>query len=138
MGFKDDIYDVFIENLNPDKEKDFEMSQEGKDKVKVLADGLSEAIIKFITEQTFRVDKLSMTTDKVKTKPAKPITKVQTVGAPGPHMVNPIPLPVRDVAIFSMGVDKDGGENSNPIDSGKAQSNLSEVRLRDSDVKRTY
>jgi|TARA_B100000287_G_scaffold434279_1_gene498322 hypothetical protein len=138
MGFKDDIYDVFIENLNPDKEKDFEMSQEGKDKVKVLADGLSEAIIKFITEQTFRVDKLSMTTDKVKTKPIKPIMGVTTVGAPGPHTVNPISIPVRDVAIFSMGVDKDGGENSNPIDSGKAQSNLSEVRLRDSDVKRTY
>ena len=131
MGLKNDIYKAFEKNLGEDF---VNATEDSKNKVDTLAEDLSNAVINFITAQTFRVDKLSMTTDKVKTKPIKPIMGVATVGAPAPHAVNPIPVPVMDVSIFSMGVDTNGGEGSNPVNSGKTQSDISEVRLRESDI----
>ena len=131
MGLKNDIYKAFEKNLG----KEFvDADKKSQKKINDLSEDLSNAVINFIKAQTFRVDKLSMTTDKVKTKPIKPITGVMTAGAPGPHTVGPIPLPIRDVSIFSMGVDKNGGEGSNPVNSGKTQSDISEVRLRESDI----
>ena len=52
--------------------------------------------------------------------------------------IMPIQVPTREISNFSMGVDKDGGESDNPIQNGEAQSNLSEVRLREDEVNRNY
>ncbi len=46
--------------------------------------------------------------------------------------------PDREISNFSMGVDKDGGQSDNPIQNGEAQSNASEVRLRENEVNRNY
>ena len=131
MGLKDDIYKAFEKNLGKDL---LDSTIEGQKKVDELAEDLSKAVIAFITAQTFRVDKLSMTTDEAKTKPVSPLTGITTIGAPSPHSVNPIPLPVRDVSTFTMGVDKNGGQGGNPINGGELQSNISEVRLRPDEV----
>ena len=56
------------------------------------------------------------------------------IGAP----IMPISVPNRKISIFSMGVDKDGGASDNPIQKGEAQSNASEVRLREDEVNRNY
>ena len=132
MALKEDIQKVFEDSVGGDS-----------DNIEKLAEGLSTAIEKFITKQTFRVDKLSMTHKGLETLPILPITRDTTgvvplittaIGAP----IMPIQVPTRKISIFSMGVDKDGGESDNPIQNGEAQSNLSEVRLREDEVNRNY
>ena len=132
MALKEDIQKVFQDSVGGDS-----------DNIEKLAEGLSIAIERFITKQTFRVDKLSMTHKGLETQPILPITRDATgivplittaIGAP----IMPIQVPTRKISIFSMGVDKDGGESDNPIQNGEAQSNLSEVRLREDEVNRNY
>ena len=132
MALKEDIQKVFEKSIGGDS-----------DNIEKLAEGLSTAIEKFITKQTFRVDKLSMTHKGLETLPILPIMRDATgaiplittaIGAP----IMPISVPTRKISIFSMGVDKDGGESDNPIQNGEAQSNLSEVRLREDEVNRNY
>ena len=50
MALKEDIQKVFEDSIGGES-----------DSIKELAEGLSTAIERFITKQTFRVDKLSMT-----------------------------------------------------------------------------
>ena len=129
MGLKNDIYKAFEKNLG----KDFvNANKESKQKVDDLAEDLRNAIIDFITAQTFRVDKLSMTHEGLKTVPILMPAKSTLPAAVGVPIFTPIPD--RKISIFSMGVDKDGREGSNPVDSGKTQSDTSEVRLRESDI----
>ena len=132
MALKEDIQKVFEKSIGGDS-----------DNIEKLAEGLSTAIEKFITKQTFRVDKLSMTHKGLETLPILPIMRDATgaiplittaIGAP----IMPISVPTRKISIFRMGVDKDGGESDNPIQNGEAQSNLSEVRLREDEVNRNY
>ena len=132
MALKEDIQKVFQDSVGGDS-----------DNIEKLAEGLSTAIEKFITKQTFRVDKLSMTHKGLETLPILPITRDATgtiqlittaIGAP----IMPIQVPTRKISNFSMGVDKDGGQSDNPIQNGEAQSNLSEVRLREDEVNRNY
>ena len=132
MALKEDIQKVFEDSIGGES-----------DNIEKLAEGLSTAIEKFITNQTFRVDKLNMTHKGLETLPILPITRDATgivplittaIGAP----IMPIQVPTRKISIFSMGVDKDGGESDNPNQNGEAQSNLSEVRLREDEVNRNY
>ena len=132
MALKEDIQKVFEDSIGGES-----------DNIEKLAEGLSTAIEKFIINQTFRVDKLSMTHKGLETLPILPIMTDATgaiplittaIGAP----IMPISVPTRKISIFSIGVDKDGGESDNPIQNGEAQSNLSEVRLREDEVNRNY
>ena len=132
MALKEDIQKVFEDSIGGES-----------DNIEKLAEGLSTAIEKFIINQTFRVDKLSMTHKGLETLPILPIMTDATgaiplittaIGAP----IMPISVPTRKISIFSIGVDKDGGESDNPIQNGEAQSNSSEVRLREGEVNRNY
>jgi len=132
MALKEDIQKVFEDSIGGES-----------DNIEKLAEGLSTAIEKFITKQTFRVDKLSMTHKGLETLPILPIMTDATgaiplittaIGAP----IMPISVPTRKILTFSMGVDKDGGASDNPIEKGEAQSNASEVRLRENEVNRDY
>ena len=132
MALKEDIQKVFEDSVGGES-----------DNIEKLAEGLSTAIERFITKQTFRVDKLSMTHKGLETLPISPITRDVTgtlplvttaIGAP----IMYIQVPKREISTFSMGVDKNGGESDNPIQNGEAQSNLSEVRLREDEVNRNY
>ena len=132
MALKEDIQKVFEDSIGGES-----------DNIEKLAEGLSTAIEKFIIKQTFRVDKLSMTHKGLETLPILPIMTDATgaiplittaIGAP----IMPISVPNRKISIFSMGVDKDGGASDNPIQKGEAQSNASEVRLREDEVNRNY
>ena len=130
--------------LKKDIQAAFEASIGGNsDKIKQLATDLETAIEKFIINQTFRVDKLSMTHKGLETLPILPIMTDATgaiplittaIGAP----IMPISVPNRKISIFSMGVDKYGGASDNPIEKCEAQSNASEVRLREDEVNRDY
>ena len=125
MALKEDIQKVFEDSIGGES-----------DSIKELAEGLSTAIEKFITKQTFRVDKLSMTHEGLKTKPILPPAKSTLPAAVGVPVFTPIPD--REISNFSMGVDKDGGQSDNPLQNGEAQSNASEVRLRENEVNRNY
>ena len=132
MALKEEIQKVFEDSIGG-----------SSDNIEKLAEGLSTDIEKFITKQTFRVDKLSMTHRGLETQPIFPITMDSTgliplvttsIGMP----IMPIQVPTRKISSFSMGVDKDGGQSDNPNQNGEDQSNLSEVRLREDEVNRNY
>ena len=133
MGLKSDIYDALEKNIGKEHIKN---SPEGKAKVDTLADDLSIAIRDFILAQTFRVDKLTASTDAASTLIGETlIAPAHTVGPPGPHTIPPIKIPPIDVGLITVEVDKDGQGSGNPVDGGLPQSNYSEVRLRKSEVK---
>ena len=132
MALKEDIQKVFEDSIGGES-----------DNIEKLAEGLSTAIEKFIIKQTFRVDKLSMTHKGLETLPILPIMTDATgaiplITTPIGANIMPIQVPTRKISIFSMGVDKDGGASDNPIQKGEAQSNASEVRLREDEVNRNY
>ena len=125
MALKEDIQKVFEDSVGGNS-----------DNIEKLAEGLSTAIEKFITKQTFRVDKLSMTHKGLETQPILIPAKSTLPAAVGLPVFTPIPD--RKISIFSMGVDKDGGQSDNQLQKGEAQSNASEVRLRENEVNRNY
>ena len=58
MGLKSDIYDVLKTNIEPDNPgENYVFSDSGK--VDVLAQGLTDAIVKWVQAQTFTVTKLN-------------------------------------------------------------------------------
>jgi len=60
MGLKTDIENAFLKNIKVDKDPDYEVSAEGKEKVSVLAEDLTNAILDYFTDRAvLRVDKLS-------------------------------------------------------------------------------
>jgi len=67
MGLKSDIYAAFEKNLG----KDFvDSTTDGKAKVNQLAEDLSKAVIKFITEQKFTITKMNASQQAVPSTPA--------------------------------------------------------------------
>ena len=63
-------------------------------KLEILATDLSIAIRDFILAQTFRVDKLTASTDVASTLIGETlIALAHTVGPPGPHTIPPIKIP---------------------------------------------
>ena len=64
MALKEEIQKVFEDSVGGES-----------DNIEKLAEGLSIAIERFITKQTFRVDKLNMTHKGLETLPIPPITR---------------------------------------------------------------
>ena len=54
MGLKTDIENAFLKNIKVDKDPDYEVSAEGKEKVSELAQDLSDAIVNWVTKQEFK------------------------------------------------------------------------------------
>jgi hypothetical protein len=62
MGLKDEIFEALIGSIQPDNmSEDFVFSDVGVDKVDVLAQGLTDAIVKWVQAQTFIVTSLNAT-----------------------------------------------------------------------------
>ena len=62
MGLKDDIFTALITNIQPDNPgENFDLSDKAIDKVDVLAQDLTNAIVNFIQAQTFTITKLNAT-----------------------------------------------------------------------------
>ena len=59
MGLKDDIYDIFEKTMSPDRP----LFGKQKANVNALAQGLSDAIVKFLVKQEFRITKLKSDLD---------------------------------------------------------------------------
>ena len=108
MGLKTDIYDALKTNIEPDNPgENYVFSDNGK--VDVLAQGLTDAIVKFIQAQTFTITKLNASQGAV---PA--ITPV------GPGMI----------PMITVKIDDQGQGIDNPIGGGKVESMQSKVQLK--------
>ena len=84
MGLKENIAAAFIKNLQPTQTgENFNFDDKAIDKIDVLAEDLTDAIITFIQSQTFTVTKLKMTSVGNTTTPAVPGTPGLIVGADG-------------------------------------------------------
>ena len=59
MGLKDEIFEALVGNIQPDNPgENFTFSDVAVDKVDVLAQGLTDAIINFITNQEFNITEM--------------------------------------------------------------------------------
>ena len=137
MGLKNDIYKAFEKNLG----KDFvNANKESKQKVDDLAEDLRNAIIDFITAQTFRVDKLSAPVLQSTINGINGGAPIPAAGPPGAPLIAPgTPITLVGSTGFSIettaDVDKNGRAENGSLDA-KAKSDTSEVRLRESDITR--
>ena len=62
MALKDEIFEALITNIQPDNPgENFDLSDKAIDKVDVLAQGLTDAIVKWVQAQTFTITKLNAT-----------------------------------------------------------------------------
>ena len=119
MGLKEDIALAFITNLQPTQTGDnFNFNDKAINKIDVLAENLTDAIIKFIQAQTFTVTKLKMTSVGNTTTPAVPGTPGLIVGADG----------VPGKMFVEMTSAEEGVATSNPL--GAVESNVSKVELK--------
>ena len=108
MGLKSDIYDVLKTNIEPDNPgENYVFSDNGK--VDVLAQGLTDAIVKWVKAQTFTITKLNASQGAV---PA--ITPV----GPG------------TIPMITVKIDDQGQGVDNPIGGGKVESMQSKVQLK--------
>jgi len=56
VGLKSDIFEVLVGNIQPDNPgENFSFSDAAVDKVDVLAQGLTDAIVKWVKAQTFQI-----------------------------------------------------------------------------------
>ena len=108
MGLKSDIYDVLKTNIEPDNPgENYVFSDNGK--VDVLAQGLTDAIVKFIQAQTFTITKLNASQGAV---------PVVTPVGPG------------TIPMITVKIDDQGQGVDNPIGGGKVESMQSKVQLK--------
>ena len=108
MGLKTEIYDALKTNIEPDNPgENYVFSDNGK--VDVLAQGLTDAIVKFIQAQTFTITKLNASQGAV---------PVVTPVGPGT-----IPMITVKVVDQGQGVDT-------PMGGGKVESMQSKVQLK--------
>ena len=62
MGLKDEIFEALVGNIQPDNPgENFTFSDVAVDKVDVLAQGLTDAIVKWVQAQTFIITSLNAT-----------------------------------------------------------------------------
>ena len=62
MGLKDEIFEALVGNIQPDNPgENFTFSDAAVDKVDVLAQGLTDAIVKWVKAQTFIITSLNAT-----------------------------------------------------------------------------
>ena len=108
MGLKTDIYDALKTNIEPDNPgENYVFSDNGK--VDVLAQGLTDAIVKFIQAQTFTITKLNASQGAV---------PVVTPVGPG------------TIPMITVKVDEQGQGVDNPLGGGKVESMQSKVQLK--------
>ena len=119
MGLKENIAAAFIKNLQPTQAgENFNFDDKAIDKIDVLSEDLTDAIIKFIQSQTFTVTKLKMTSVGNTTTPAVPGTPGLIVGADG----------VPGKMFIEMTGVEEGVSTTNPL--GAVESNVSKVILK--------
>ena len=108
MGLKSDIYDVLKTNIEPDNPgENYVFDDNGK--VDVLAQGLTDAIVKWVQAQTFTVTKLNASQAAV--------TAITPVG-PG------------TIPMITVKVDDTGQGVDNPLGGGTVESMASKVQLK--------
>ena len=108
MGLKDEIYDALKTNIEPGNPgENYVFDDNGK--VDVLAQGLTDAIVKWVKAQTFTVTKLNASQGAV---PA--ITPV----GPG------------TIPMITVKIDDQGQGVDNPMGGGKVESMQSKVKLK--------
>ena len=117
MGLKEDIAAAFIKNLQPTQTgENFNFDDKAINKIDVLAEDLTDAIITFIQSQTFTVTKLKMTS--VGTTVMTPVGPGTVVGADGtPSKI-----------FLEMKSSEEGVATTNPL--GAVESNVSKVVLK--------
>ena len=119
MGLKENIAAAFIKNLQPTQTgENFNFDDKAIDKIDVLSEDLTDAIIAFIQSQTFTVTKLKMTSVGNTTTPAVPGTPGLIVGADG----------VPGKMFVEMTGVEEGVSTTNPL--GTVESNVSKVVLK--------
>jgi len=108
MGLKTDIYDALKTNIEPDNPgENYVFSDNGK--VDVLAQGLTDAIVKWVKAQTFTITKLNASQGAV---------PVITPVGPG------------TIPMITVKIDDQGQGVDNPIGGGKVESMQSKVQLK--------
>ena len=109
MGLKDEIFEALVGNIQPDNPgENFTFSDVAVDKVDVLAQGLTDAIVKWVQAQTFTVTKLNASQGAV---------PVVTPVGPG------------TIPMITVKVDDQGQGVDNPMGGGKVESMQSKVQL---------
>ena len=109
MGLKTEIYDALKTNIEPDNPgENYVFSDNGK--VDVLAQGLTDAIVKWVKAQTFTITKLNASQAAVTTTPA-------VLGAPS------------IIPMITVKIDEHGQGVDNPLGGGKVESMQSKVQL---------
>ena len=140
MGLKTDIENAFLKNIKVDKDPDYEVSAEGKEKVSELAQDLSNAIVNWVTKQEFRVDKLSAPVF-IPIGNLSPVAPIPAVGPPGAPLIQPAtPITLGGsapgVPFIDSTADVDvNGQTANGSLLGKSASDSSVVKLRSKEVK---
>ena len=110
MGLKDEIFEAFVGSIQPDNPgENYVFSDNGK--VDVLAQGLTDAIVKWVKAQTFTITKLNASQAAVATTPA-------VLGAPS------------IVPMITVKIDDQGQGVDNPLGGGKVESMQSKVQLK--------
>ena len=108
MGLKTEIYDALKTNIEPDNPgENYVFSDNGK--VDVLAQGLTDAIVKWVKAQTFTITKLNASQGAV---------PVITPVGPG------------TIPMITVKIDDQGQGVDNPIGGGKVESMQSKVQLK--------
>ena len=122
MGLKENIAAAFIKNLQPTQTgENFNFDDKAIDKIDVLAEDLTDAIITFIQSQTFTVTKLKMTS--VGTTVMTPVGPGTVVGADG----TPSKIFLEMKSSEMTGVEE-CVSTTNPL--GAVESNVSKVVLK--------
>jgi len=117
VGLKENIAAAFIKNLQPTETGDnFDFSDKAIDKIDVLAEDLTTAIITFIQAQTFTITDLKMTSVGITVMtPVGPGTIVGADGTPSK-------------IFLEMKSSEEGTTTTNPL--GAVESNVSKVQLK--------
>ena len=117
MGLKENIAAAFIKNLTPTQTGDnFVFDDRAIDKIDVLAEDLTTAIITFIQSQTFTITDLKMTSGGITVMtPVGPCTIVGADGTPSK-------------IFLEMKSSEEGTATTNPLSA--VESNVSKVVLK--------
>ena len=117
MGLKENIAAAFIKNLQPTETgENFNFDDKAIDKIDVLSEDLTDAIIAFIQSQTFTITDLKMTSVGITVMtPVGPGTVVGADGTPSK-------------IFLEMKSSEEGVATTNPL--GAVESNVSKVVLK--------
>jgi|TARA_R110000822_G_C15131796_1_gene475181 hypothetical protein len=128
MGLKDEIFEALVGNIQPDNPgENFSFSDAAVDKVDVLAQGLTDAIITFIEAQTFMITEAEATI-QIPPISSTVLNPVPVAGALGVGVTTAPIVAVSPVILSKAVLLKDGApSNQSPEAAAKAQS--SKVKL---------